>query len=58
VNIETDAELIDLIAFDHDHVWHPYTSMLDPAPVRLVTEAAGVRLTLGDGSEVVDGMSS
>ena len=47
-----------LLAFDREHVWHPYTSMTDPAPVRLVTGAAGVRLTLGDGSQVVDGMSS
>jgi adenosylmethionine-8-amino-7-oxononanoate aminotransferase len=48
----------DLLAFDRDHVWHPYTSMTEPTPVRLVSGAAGVRLTLGDGSQVVDGMSS
>ncbi|GAA1975341.1 adenosylmethionine--8-amino-7-oxononanoate transaminase [Nocardioides panacihumi] len=48
----------ELLAFDREHLWHPYTSMTDPAPVRLVTGADGVRLTLGDGSQVVDGMSS
>ena len=48
----------DLLAFDRDHVWHPYTSMTDPAPTRLVTGASGVRLRLADGSELVDGMSS
>ena len=47
-----------LLAFDREHVWHPYASMTDPAPTRLVTGARGVQLTLGDGSEVVDGMSS
>ncbi len=47
-----------LLAFDRDHVWHPYTSMTDPAPVRMVTGATGVRLTLEGGQEVVDGMSS
>ncbi len=47
-----------LLALDREHVWHPYTSMTDPAPVRLVTGASGVRLTLADGCEVIDGMSS
>ena len=47
-----------LLAFDRDHLWHPYTSMTDPTPVRLVTGASGVRLTLADHGEVIDGMSS
>ena len=47
-----------LLAFDREHVWHPYTSMTDPTPVRLVTGASGVRLTLDGGLEVVDAMSS
>jgi adenosylmethionine---8-amino-7-oxononanoate aminotransferase len=47
-----------LLAFDRDHVWHPYTSMTEPTPVRLVTGASGVRLRLDDGTELVDGMSS
>jgi adenosylmethionine-8-amino-7-oxononanoate aminotransferase len=47
-----------LLAFDRAHVWHPYTSMTEPAPTRLVTGARGVRLTLADGREVIDGMSS
>jgi adenosylmethionine-8-amino-7-oxononanoate aminotransferase len=47
-----------LLAFDREHVWHPYTSMTDPAPVRLVESASGVRLRLADGTELVDGMSS
>jgi adenosylmethionine-8-amino-7-oxononanoate aminotransferase len=48
----------DLLAFDREHLWHPYASMTEPTPVRLVTGAAGAVLTLGDGREVVDGMSS
>jgi adenosylmethionine-8-amino-7-oxononanoate aminotransferase len=47
-----------LLAFDREHVWHPYTSMTDPTPTRLVTGADGVRLRLGDGREVIDAMSS
>ena len=51
----TDEELL---AYDREHVWHPYTSMTDPVPARLVTGASGVRLRLADGREVVDAMSS
>ncbi len=47
-----------LLAYDREHVWHPYTSMTDPVLTRLVTGARGVHLELADGREVVDGMSS
>lgn len=47
-----------LLAFDREHIWHPYTSMTDPTPVRLVVGAQGTRLHLADGREVIDGMSS
>ena len=46
------------LQFDQDHIWHPYTSMIDPLPCYPVTEAHGVRLTLADGRELIDGMSS
>ena len=55
MSFPTDAELL---AYDREHVWHPYTSMTDPVPTRLVTGADGVRLRLADGRELVDGMSS
>ncbi|MDQ6522331.1 adenosylmethionine--8-amino-7-oxononanoate transaminase [Nocardioides sp. LHD-245] len=47
----------ELLAFDREHLWHPYTSMTEPTPVRLVTAARGCELEV-DGRWVVDGMSS
>ena len=55
------TDLLDadtLLASDREHLWHPYTSMTAPTPTRVVTGADGVRLRLGDGLDVVDGMSS
>ncbi len=46
------------LAFDAEHIWHPYTSMTDPVPVLPVVSAQGVMLELADGSKLVDGMSS
>lgn len=48
----------DLLEIDRKHIWHPYTSMVDPLPVYPVVSAKGVRLKLADGRELVDGMSS
>ncbi|GAA4874466.1 adenosylmethionine--8-amino-7-oxononanoate transaminase [Saccharopolyspora cebuensis] len=48
----------ELLAFDREHLWHPYTSMTDPAPTRLVTGAAGSRISIDGVGEVVDGMAS
>lgn len=44
--------------FDRHHMWHPYSSMIDPAPVWEVKSARGVRLQLADGRELIDGMAS
>ena len=48
---------IDL-EFDQQHVWHPYTSTLNPLPCYPVESAKGVYLKLEDGRELIDGMSS
>lgn len=45
-------------SFDHDHLWHPYTSAIDPLPTYKVAGARGNRIVLADGRELVDGMSS
>ncbi|MDF1589523.1 MAG: adenosylmethionine--8-amino-7-oxononanoate transaminase [Gammaproteobacteria bacterium] len=48
----------DKLQFDRDHIWHPYSSMSKPSQIHEVISAEGVRLTLSDGREVIDGMSS
>jgi len=48
----------DLIQADRRHVWHPYAPMPGRMTPLLVESAAGVRLRLADGRELVDGMSS
>lgn len=46
------------LAFDQQHIWHPYTSMTQPLPVYPVVGATGCELQLADGKALVDGMSS
>ena len=53
-----DAEMNEQLEFDRDHIWHPYTSMVDPLPTRQVVAADGVRIRLRDGRELIDGMAS
>lgn len=48
----------ELLRFDREHLWHPYTSSIDPHPVVPVSKACGAVLTTKNGDELVDGMAS
>ncbi len=57
-NFQTSTE--QALAYDQQHIWHPYSSMAknNEANVWPVASAKGVYLTLADGTELIDGMSS
>jgi adenosylmethionine-8-amino-7-oxononanoate aminotransferase len=48
----------EITALDAAHVWHPYGGFPAGTEPLVVASAAGTRLTLADGRELVDGMSS
>lgn len=48
----------DLLELDRAHVWHPYGPMPGSTDPLIVRSARGARLTLADGTELIDGMSS
>lgn len=51
----TEQQILEL---DRQHVWHPYSAFDMPLAPFAVASADGVRLTLQDGRELIDGMSS
>ncbi|MDX6258365.1 MAG: adenosylmethionine---8-amino-7-oxononanoate aminotransferase [Kribbellaceae bacterium] len=52
----------ELLGRDAATLWHPYSSLTEPAPMRLVRGASGVRLQLDDEAggtvEAIDAMAS
>ncbi len=56
--ISDDSTDDSTVAVDRAHVWHPYGPMPGRTSPLVVRSAQGVRLTLDDGRELVDGMSS
>ncbi|MFD6355271.1 adenosylmethionine--8-amino-7-oxononanoate transaminase [Nocardia tengchongensis] len=48
----------EITALDAAHVWHPYGGFPASTEPLVVASASGTRLTLADGRELVDGMSS
>ena len=46
------------LEFDARHLWHPYTNVLNPGPMHLITGAEGVWLSREDGTQMIDAMSS
>ncbi|MDO6745999.1 adenosylmethionine--8-amino-7-oxononanoate transaminase [Gilvimarinus sp. 1_MG-2023] len=48
----------NLVKRDRAHVWHPYSSFTATSPTYPVASAKGATLTLTDGRQLIDGMSS
>ncbi len=49
---------MDWIEYDKKHVWHPYSRTINPPTPYLVEKAVGCKLTLANGTALIDGMSS
>ncbi|QIM65885.1 adenosylmethionine--8-amino-7-oxononanoate transaminase [Mannheimia granulomatis] len=50
-----EQQLLDL---DYQYIWHPYSSIPNTMPIYAVKKAEGVIITLKNGKQLIDGMSS
>lgn len=48
----------EMLSFDRAHIWHPYTSVNSDMPLFVADQAKGATITLKDGCQLIDGMSS
>jgi len=48
----------EIVRRDHQVIWHPYASAMQPPLLSAVARTRGNRIVLADGRELVDGMSS
>ncbi len=48
----------ELLAIDHQHIWHPYATIYSDMPMYAVEKANGVMIQLKNGKQLIDGMSS
>lgn len=48
----------DVVRRDHQTIWHPYASAMQPPLLSTVARTRANRIVLADGRELVDGMSS
>lgn len=61
--LQTPEQMAERLAvlgddFDRTHLWHPYTSALQPTPACKVSHAYGRTIVLSDGTTLLDGLSS
>ena len=54
----TFASTEEMLAFDCEHIWHPYSSVINPTPVFPVASANGNKIILEDGRILIDAMAS
>jgi adenosylmethionine-8-amino-7-oxononanoate aminotransferase len=48
----------ELLRFDREHIWHPYSSAVAPMRTRQATGVRGTRICLRGGETLIDGMAS
>lgn len=54
----SNQSILNALDFDKKHIWHPYTSLVNPLPTFHVQSAKGVRIQLSTGESLIDGMAS